>query len=102
LTTESPTTDPSEINENSIEQINKDTTTNSISRLSSPAIPSFEGNNIAAICSAVADQIHVDQENKKSFEPQPIPLPTKKRPRKRKSKKISWDEKLLETTVDEF
>uniref|UniRef100_A0AC35G7L1 Homeobox domain-containing protein n=1 Tax=Panagrolaimus sp. PS1159 TaxID=55785 RepID=A0AC35G7L1_9BILA len=102
LTIESPTTDPSEINENSIEQINKDTTINSISRSSSPAIPSFEDNNIAAICSAVADQIHVDQENKKSFEPQPIPPPTKKRQRKRKSKKISWDEKLLETTVDEI
>jgi hypothetical protein len=44
----------------------------------------------------------VDQKNKKSFETQPIPPSTKKRPRKRKSKKISCDEKLLETTVDEI
>jgi hypothetical protein len=103
LTTESPTTDPSEINKNSNEQMNEDTTINSKSRSLSPsATSSIEDNNIAAICSAVADQIHVDQENKKSFETQPIPPPTKKRPRKRKSKKNSCDEKLLETTVDEI
>uniref|UniRef100_A0A914Z914 Homeobox domain-containing protein n=1 Tax=Panagrolaimus superbus TaxID=310955 RepID=A0A914Z914_9BILA len=59
----------------------------------------LEENNIAAICSAVADQIHFDQENKKCLEKKPI---QKTKSKKRKIKKISWDEKLLETTVDEI
>uniref|UniRef100_A0AC34FZF0 Homeobox domain-containing protein n=1 Tax=Panagrolaimus sp. ES5 TaxID=591445 RepID=A0AC34FZF0_9BILA len=95
-----------EINESSIEQMHieiSNVTTSSSERSISPPASStsfstFEDNNIAAICSAVADQIHVEQENKKCFE-KPI---LKKKSRKRKNKKISCDEKLLETTVDEI
>jgi hypothetical protein len=81
----------------SLEQTTIENASESSDHLSSTS-STLEDENIAAICSDIADLIHVDQEIKKSLEK---PIPTKKKSRKRKIRKISRDN-IAETTVDDI